>query len=126
MSARIRPGSVLLDPEDVPLLRYCVENAQSYRDRNGQPRLARLDALAAAMSAPGHPDIAIHPDRHAGPVIETVSTAEASERLGISERQVRRIAPGLGGRLVGGVWILDALAVEQHREGSTPKEATHG
>lgn len=126
MSVRIRPGSVLLDPEDLPLLRYCVEIAQNHRDRNGHPRLARLDALAAAMSAPGHADIPGHPSREAEPVIETVSTAEASERLGISERHVRRIAPGLGGRLVGGVWILDAAAVEQHREGTILKEATHG
>jgi hypothetical protein len=31
---------------------------------------------------------------------------------------VQRIAPRLGGRMVGGRWLLDRRAVEEHRDGS--------
>ena len=38
--------------------------------------------------------------------------------LGKSRRQVQRIANRLGGRLIGGRWLLDRRAVEEHIEGT--------
>lgn len=51
-----------------------------------------------------------------------MSTAEAADRLGVSERQVRRLATagGLTGRRVGGRWLIDADAVRD-RCRSEPK-----
>jgi hypothetical protein len=47
----------------------------------------------------------------------TVTIAEAARQLGLSERQTRRRAPQLGGRRVGGVWLLDQIAIDEHRRG---------
>lgn len=44
---------------------------------------------------------------------QTISTTAAAERVGLTTRQIRRLAPSLlGGRRVSGVWQLDAAAVD--------------
>ena len=47
----------------------------------------------------------------------TVPLAEAAARLNISDRQARRLAPQLGGRMIAGRWFVDELALRQHIEG---------
>jgi hypothetical protein len=49
----------------------------------------------------------------------TVPIAEAAERLGISVRHARRLAPKLGGQRIAGSWFVDELALRQHTEGKT-------
>jgi hypothetical protein len=46
---------------------------------------------------------------------EPIGTGEVAEMLRVSERRVRQLAPRLGGRLVGGRWRFDRLAVEVAR-----------
>lgn len=48
----------------------------------------------------------------------SVPIAEVAERLGISDRHARRLAPKLGGRKIAGSWFADELALRQHIEGT--------
>lgn len=112
-AARVPEGSVLLTGEAVDALRYAVEKAQAWRRWQGLSRSARLDVLAAVTVA-GQADTAEEP------VVEAdyMTTEEAATVLGVSCRTARRLAPGLGGRVVGGRWFLDRLAVAEHKEGT--------
>lgn len=75
--------------------------------------------LRAAMAADGHADVRDCAISDPVPVDEqpTVPLAEAAALLGISRRQARRLAPKLGGRIVGGSWFVEATALRQHAEG---------
>lgn len=46
-----------------------------------------------------------------GLVIDPISSEEAAMILGMTERNVRRLAPQLGGRLIRGRWILDRATI---------------
>lgn len=48
-----------------------------------------------------------------------LSAGEVAKRLGTSDRHVRRLAPKLGGYLVGGRWLIDEQAVQDHIQGSS-------
>ena len=91
------------------------------RRRNGVPASPAYDALssalAAAVAASGHDD-----DR-AKAVVQlciydrpTVTIDAAAQRLRLSRRQARRLAPKLGGRLLGGRWLLDDDAIREYLE----------
>jgi len=91
------------------------------RRANGLPdsemyrELAR--ALAQVESANGHSDIrerVVVEHLSVGP---TVPLVEAAARLGLSDRQLRRLAPRLGGKKIGGTWLVDEQALEEAIEG---------
>jgi hypothetical protein len=90
---------------------------------NGLPRSAHYDAIAAALvSAAGQSDgrkttAAQHERMEINP--PTVPVPDAARDLGLSVRQTRRLAPKLGGRIVGGRWLLDAQAVAEHVNGGS-------
>lgn len=111
---RITDG-LLLTGRALELAGYAVKLAQRFRARNALPPLAALDQLATALAAPGQPDTPAEPVGDP----ETVTTDQAAELLNCSTRQARRLAPALGGRLVGGRWLLDRQAVTEHLEGMT-------
>lgn len=112
---RLPAGAVLLDGRHLEALRYAIDVTQRARHRNGLPPVAALAALAALVAAPGQSD---SPDESAGEP-EYMTTDEAAALLGISPRSVRRMASGLGGRIVGGRWLVDRQAVTEHKEGQT-------
>lgn len=115
---RLPEGAVLLSGDAVRLLAYAVATAQASRRRNGLPPVAALDALARdvlAASASGHTD---GPDEPADEP-DYMTTAEAAQELHTSTRTVRRHAAQLGGRKVGGTWMVDRLAVDEHKKGLT-------
>lgn len=112
-------GTVMLTAEDVPALVYALETAQRSRARNGlgpHPRLSRaLAALTAAtVAAPGHSD---RPEPAPGDD-DVVTLRDAARLMRCSERTARRRAPLLGGHKIGGNWLLDRAAVEDHCEGA--------
>lgn len=113
MALQIR-DAVLLSGDDRRLVGYAVAAARKLRARNGLPPLADLDQLALTLAAWGQPDTADDPASDD----ELMTTQAAAELLGCSERTARRLAPRLGGRLIGGHWLLDAQAVHQHKAGS--------
>lgn len=117
---RIESG-VLLTGSALDAARFCVEVAQRARRRNGLPPSVAIARLAAALAPTGLGDApqteVEHPE--GGAVQEVVSTREAAELLGCSPRQARRLAPLLGGRLIGGRLALDRQCILDHLEGKT-------
>lgn len=75
------------------------------------------------MTDSGHPDTAGPgtPDTDAMPTLApTVPLTQAARRLGVSERQARRLAPRLGGRRIAGRWFIDETALTEHLDGAHP------
>ena len=69
-------------------------------------------AISRPVSADGHADARQEVDlaestRGDGPV----QTDTAARMLGLTTRQVRRLADQLGGRRIGGTWVFDRAAV---------------
>lgn len=95
------------------------------------PRLqALLKVLASAArdlqaeSAVGPADVRIEADAEPSTVLDDTTTAEAATMLGISSRQVRRLAHELGGHQVRGAWIFPRGAIESaHRNRCSQKES---
>ncbi len=87
------------------------------------PALVRrlLDELAAEASEYVRPGVrADVREKRPGASSEVMDTqqltsAQAAEHLGCSQRHVRRIAPSLGGRRVGAAWTFDAAEVAAYR-----------
>ncbi len=78
-----------------------------------------LDELAAEAREYVRPDVRADVREEglsasSGPM-DPLTSAQAAERLGCSERHVRRIAPSLGGRRVGAVWTFDAAHVTAYQ-----------
>lgn len=110
---RIPDGAVLLTGEALEAVAYAVSTAQTARRRNGYPPMASLCRLSEALSPAGQADSPDEEIRDA----DHMTTEEAATVLGVSCRTVRRLAPGLGGHLVGGRWFLDRMAVAEHKRG---------
>ena len=116
-------AAVVLTGEWLEAAMQAVLIAARARARNGLPNsgshLALAQALNAAMSARGHSDGRVIEDweDHLQQEPPTVTVAEAARQLGLSERHTRRRAPQLGGKRIGGVWLLDQDAIDEHRKG---------
>ncbi|MBJ8344830.1 hypothetical protein [Antrihabitans sp. YC2-6] len=109
----IDTNAIVLQGAAVEAVREAVMLAQRRRRRERLPESRTLNSLVEVlnMSAAGQSDIGTGMEEHAG---EQISIEEAATMLKLSARQVRRIAPQLGGQLVGGRWLLDRLAVLEH------------
>lgn len=95
--------------------------AERARRSAGLPLSRDYETLAqelyATMSASGQSDIAADAACDPEVVGPTVPIEQAAAELGCSKRQARRIAPELGGRIVGGRWLIDRHALNEHLEG---------
>lgn len=113
--------AVVLTGRWLAVARQAIHGANLARRRNGLPNSADyaqlLDAIAAAMSRPRHCDTEPQPSQALSERDE-LTVEEAMAVLGKSRRSVQRLAPRLGGRMVGGRWLLDRRAVEEHQAGS--------
>lgn len=79
-----------------------------------QAALAAASAEARAVAASGQHDVApVAPQPHSAGE-DTIGTVEAASILGLSNRQVQRLAADLDGRFIGGCWCFDRLAVESY------------
>lgn len=114
---RLPADAVVLTGTALVAARFAVQVAQVARRRDGLPASTALADLEAAlsMSPAGHADT---PRELVGEA-DYMTTDEAADQLGCTERHARRLAPLLGGRLVGGRWLVDRVAVVEHIEGST-------
>jgi hypothetical protein len=117
-SGLIRTGGVLvLTGPGLRCALECVLIAIKHRRLSGLPN-KRYEHLArelhAAMTAAGQSDAPQPAVRQPVWVHQpTVPIAEAAHRLGRSDRQTRRLAPRLGGRIIGGRWFVDELALRE-------------
>ncbi len=97
--------------------------AERARRSSGLPLSHDYAVLAAelhAVSAYGQSDVRDKPDLDSVDVQPTVPIEQAARELNCSRRQARRLAPALGGKLVGGRWLIDKRALDEHIEGRTP------
>lgn len=88
---------------------------------NGAPTSLAYLALAAALtqakSVGGRSDVREdlvlqqYPQNH-----PDVPIGQAAQRLRLSDRQVRRLAPRLGGRKIGGRWFVDEQALDDYEQ----------
>lgn len=114
---------VVLSGSALRLVLECAAIAIRHRRMSGLPfSTTPYEALACevreAMAADSRSDVRSSTVRDPVPVDEpTVPIAEAAAELGISDRQARRLAPQLGGRMIAGRWLVDELALRQHIEG---------
>ncbi|RDH75505.1 DNA-binding protein [Mycolicibacterium moriokaense] len=91
------------------------------RRRTGSPN-DEYEVLAgeiiAAMAAAGQTDVHSPTISHPVPEQPTVPiTQEVADRMNVSLRQARRLAPQLGGKKIGGRWFVDEAALREHIEG---------
>jgi hypothetical protein len=114
-------GVVIVHGTAARTLCEAVLIAERARRANGYPISTDYATLAAelhaAASAAGHSDVRAEPDGDSVVVSPTVPIEQAAAELGVSKRQARRLAPDLGGKLVGGRWLLDEQALAEHIEG---------
>ena len=121
--------AVILTGESVEAALQAVLIAVRARTRNGlsnsATHLALAKALTTAMAANGHSDVGEPAELHHYPqAVPTVTVAEAAKQLGLCERQVCRLASKLGGRKIGGRWLLEQEAIDEHKEGQKWIETT--
>lgn len=107
------------DPDELRWLYYCVGAAvrdRELRQRHVTPCLRSLfDKACDAMSDPGHGLQHETGCRHRESKPDVPITArEAAVTLGISSRQVRRLAADLDGQLVDGRWQFNRSAVTEY------------
>lgn len=115
-------GVVVLHGDILPALLDALLIAARNRKLNGNPVSSTYgdiaQAIITAMSAVGRSDVRTSaPPQSYVDDPPTVTVAEAARRLGLSERQTRRLAPRLGGRIIAGRWLLDAIAIDEHEKG---------
>lgn len=111
---------VLLTGRDLKAVLYAIKLAQRVRARNGLPVSRDLAALAAALAATGQSDSPGQPEEDT----DFIAVSAAADLLGASERTVRRLAPRLGGRKIGGRWVVDRQAVAEHAAGQARMEGS--
>lgn len=115
-------GVVVISGTAARTLCEAVLIAERARRSSGLPVSRDYSTLAAelhaAVSASGQSDVRAVPDPDPDVVEPTVPIEQAAAELGLSKRQTRRLAPVLGGRIVGGRWLLDQQAIREHIEGS--------
>jgi len=99
---------------------YLINAGIRYTRRNGiTPH--RFQALqnalgtAVAKAQPGPCDVAPTPKPAPSEQEELIGAREAATILGLSKRQVQRIAHSLDGRLAAGRWVFDRNAVQAYR-----------
>lgn len=116
-----RGGFVVLSGSALKAARDCALIAVKHRSWAGAPHqvyAALACELNEAMAAAGQSDVRSPAVSKAVGVDQPTATiAEAAERLSISARQARRLAPQLGGQIIAGRWFVDELALRQHTEG---------
>lgn len=116
------PGVVVISGPALKAAADAVLIAIRSRRLSGLPHSKTHADLAAAFiqaAGAGQEDV---PDVVVAETSPTVPIDEASKQLGLSKRQTRRLAEKLGGRVIGGRWLLDQAAITEHMEG----RATHG
>jgi len=118
-------GVVVLSGRTLRVMRDALAIALRARRLNGLPDSSSYVVIIAeineAMAAHGQTDVRDDIDMQAS-VLQPMSVEEAAGALGISRRQARRLAPKLGGRRIGGRWMLGPQAVREHMEGQKGKQ----
>ncbi|OHU48900.1 helix-turn-helix domain-containing protein [Mycobacteroides chelonae] len=114
---------VLTGPAARTALRL-VTVALSARRANGAKKVPEYqelgEALLRVVSATGHPVVredVVSQDLWVDDEPTLLSVPEVAQRLGISDRQARRLAERLDGRKKAGRWFVSEEALNEHMEG---------
>lgn len=108
--------AVLLTGSAIQAAAYAVDVARTSRAASSRPPSPALEHLASVL-APQCPrgDLSSRP----GENDELMTTESVAEMLGVTTRQVRRLASRLDARNVGGRWLYPRSSVTEHLEGRT-------
>ena len=119
MTTTVVRSGVLLQGDMLDTALRCVLIASHARVTNGlsESRAYRQLAEALAAAARGQSDVPEPVDADTLKMQPTVPLEAAASKLGLSRRRCRRLAPKLGGRLIGGRWLVDEQAVQEHLQG---------
>lgn len=119
-------NGVLLTGSHLYMVQQALDALARERRRNGLPAsrdAAELRRVITTQLDRREPNVAPEGQQDSSRVVApehgSMSTKEAAELLGVSTRTARRMASRLGGRLVGGVLMLDRIAINEHIEGCT-------
>lgn len=114
-------GIVVLSGPALKEARDSAVIAAKHRQRSGIPYqnyVVLACEFGEAMAAAGQSDVRSPAINKAVAVEQpTLPLREAAARLGISLRQARRRAPGLGGQVIAGRWFIDEAALNEHIKG---------
>lgn len=121
MTARaLGPRVVLLEGEDtLHRVVFALAAAQQARRRNGmQPGAGHTEILAAVETALAADGLTDGPAEPVEALCETevIGTEETAQLLGVSTRQVRRIATSLDGTRTRGGWIFHRGTINDYLE----------
>ena len=122
-----------LTADDVRAAYHCAAAVIRTRQRSGQPiprwfraHFERIDAEIRRMSLCGHEiDCAARQDGQSSHA-DWISTADVARHLGLSPRQVQRLAPELDAQRVSGRLLFDRDKVIMYAEGSALMQADGG
>ena len=97
---------------------FAIRNSRMRDGLTAPRRLFELErALKIEAAAVGGHDGRPQTTTSAESYHDTINTEEAAKMLGLSTRQVRRLAASLGGRRIAGRWAFDSLIVHTYAEG---------
>lgn len=108
--------AVLLTGSAIQAAAYAVDVARTSRAASHRPPSPALEHLAGVL-APPCPRADLASEREGDD--QLMNTASVAALLGVTPRQVRRLAVRLDGRNVGGRWLYPHSAVIEHIEGRT-------
>jgi hypothetical protein len=116
-------GTVILSGEFLEAALQAVLVAARDRRRNGVPvgpkYAALISALSTGVESAECPTVAPKRKRRQGLPSRAVTVDQAAEQLGITPRQVRRLAAGpLRGKRINGRWYIPQAAITK-RKGTT-------
>jgi hypothetical protein len=114
-------AAVILTGDFLITTKQALLTANRTRRINGLPEStanhALIEALTQAMAACGQLDVPEPQGLQHVQIEPTVTIRDAARHLQLSERQTRRLAPKLGGKLKNGMWLLDQAAIDEHLRG---------
>jgi Helix-turn-helix domain len=117
--------SVALPADELRAAYYCVAEVVRRRQLSGQPiphwlrrHFDRLDAEVRLSRSGQDSDSTVGQLVPSGPTSPSlISAYEAAQILGISKRQVQRLAADLDGEIVAGRWLFKRETVQTYAKG---------
>lgn len=118
-----KPVLIYSTKEEIAALLSLVDAGYRARHRNGYTTTPMQKSIHGQitgafhhMTHTGHADVPPPTTLADSPPVDTLTTAQAAKILGISPRQLRRLAKDLDGQQRGGVWHYPETRVHEYAQ----------